>query len=76
MYQTPREIRRARTDRTIRRRLIFLRIIDPNYYERVKSEPHRLAKKHPFDCGQAGCTICHAEKVLESKRRRRQFKDG
>jgi hypothetical protein len=71
-----RAIRRAQTQRMIRRRLIFLRIIDPEYYERARLEPHRWAKRHPFDCGQAGCTICHAEKVLETKKRRRQFRDG
>lgn len=28
----------------------------------VIQEPHRMEKKHPLDCGNAQCLLCHHEK--------------
>ena len=28
---------------------------------------HRLAKKHPLDCGKANCYLCHGDKLLNIK---------
>lgn len=31
---------------------------------KVLAQPNRMAKKHPLDCGNPGCMVCHASKVL------------
>lgn len=60
-----REKRIRRTEAVIARRLRFLKGFGPDaWYELNASQPHRLAKKHPWDCGKTQCHICHYEKVL------------
>lgn len=57
--------RRRNTERVIRNRLRFLKSFGPDaWYDLNVREPHRLAKKHPWDCGRTQCHICHYEKVL------------
>jgi len=38
------------------------------YYDIVAEKPHALVKKHPFDCGNPKCMICHSEKVLGKRK--------
>ena len=61
----PRRGRRIRhTDRIIQNRLRFLKGFGPDeWYELNAAEPHRLAKKHPWDCGRTKCLVCHFEKI-------------
>lgn len=39
-----------------------------SYYEKMKEEPHRLVDKHPLDCGNSKCFLCHSEKILKHKK--------
>jgi len=58
--------RMMQTDRVIAKRLRLLRDIFPedrDVYQRYAGQPHRLAKKHPLDCGQARCFWCHQDKL-------------
>ncbi len=32
---------------------------------KMLEQPHRMAKKHPFDCGNPKCPMCHMDKVLK-----------
>jgi hypothetical protein len=70
-----RESRRGRrirhTERIIRNRLRFLRIMGPDeWYRKNLEEPHRLAKKHPWDCGKSKCWLCHFEKLAGIKKKK------
>jgi len=57
------------TERVIRNRLRFLRIMGPDeWYKMHLRDRHRLAKKHPWDCGKSRCFICHSEKLLKQQR--------
>jgi len=54
------------TDRIIAKRLRVLRELyskNAELYRLYVKQPHRLAKKHPFDCGQARCFWCHQDKL-------------
>jgi len=54
------------TDRVIAKRLRLLREIyaeRSEFYQQFANQPHRLAKKHPLDCGQSQCFWCHMEKL-------------
>lgn len=69
------ESRRGRrirhTERVIENRLRFLKAVGPDeWYEKNLRERHRLAKKHPWDCGRGRCWICHWDKVagIEKKK--------
>jgi len=69
------ESRRGRrirhTERVIRNRLKFLRMMGPDeWYTLNLAEPHRLAKKHPWDCGKGRCWLCHYEKLAGIKRKK------
>lgn len=73
-----RAIRRDIDKKVIKKRLKFLKLHDDGkpdsagttYYEKIKATPHRLAKKHPYDCGKAKCYFCHADKILKNKKAR------
>jgi hypothetical protein len=46
----------------------------------VLSQPHRAAKRHPLDCGNPKCLLCHSEKIFKKPlirdiRRLPAFKD-
>ncbi len=71
-----RAIRRDIDKKVIKKRLKFLKLHDDRkpdsagttYYEKIKAEPNRLAKKHPYDCGNSKCYLCHANKLLKNKK--------
>ena len=71
-----RALRRFQTRRIIQKRLKLLANLAPSYFLTVSKKPGKLKKKHPFDCGKSNCYVCHAVKLLESKKRRRLFKKG
>ena len=37
---------------------------------------NRYNKKHPYDCGNADCLLCHGEKVLGFKKRDDEVMDA
>jgi len=68
--------RRDATQRVIRQRVNFLfREWTPSLQACSCAVPrHRLPghlwyKRHPWDCGQTRCIVCHTEKVLGQQRR-------
>lgn len=73
-----RAYRRDQNQRVITKRLKLLKKYDNNepdssgktYYEHMAEEPGRLRKRHPYDCGNSKCMICHLEKILKLKRAR------
>ena len=67
--------RRSQTERIINNRLKFLKTFDPKYYNTFTERKNKFSKRHPFDCGKSKCLVCHSEKLLYSKRRRRRFRN-
>jgi len=61
--------RRYRTAKVINKRLNELRALNtsPEYLEWMREESHRMAKKHPLDCGITDCHICHSDKIQGGK---------
>jgi hypothetical protein len=39
-----------------------------DYYEILKEGPNRANKKHPLDCGNSQCFLCHSDKLLGIKK--------
>jgi len=37
------------------------------YYDKLAKEKNRMAKKHPLDCGNPKCGLCHSQKFIEKK---------
>lgn len=59
------------TERIIENRLRFLRDMGSDgLYRKYLEERHRLAKRHPWDCGHSRCWICHFEKLAGMKRKK------
>jgi hypothetical protein len=72
-----RALRRFHTNRIIKNRLKLLKQIEPvrsSYFDKMLKESGRLRKRHPFDCGKTRCYLCHSEKQVYNKRRRREFR--
>jgi hypothetical protein len=67
--------RRSQTERIINNRLKFLKTFDPKYYSTFTERKNKFSKRHPFDCGKSKCLVCHSEKLLYSKQRRRRFRN-
>jgi hypothetical protein len=73
-----RAYRRAQKSRVIKKRLKLVKARDnrrpdmsgKTYYEKVAEKANVLDKNHPYDCGNAKCMICHAEKILRKKKAR------
>ena len=64
MYRT-RSFRRHKGSCIIAKRLKFLkRVGSKEWVEQVQKQKHRLSKRHPMDCGQSKCRVCHYEKVF------------
>ena len=40
---------------------------DTNLVHRHEDQPGRYAKRHPYDCGNPECLVCHSEKVFDEK---------
>ena len=59
-----RAVRRAQVKKVIKKRLKVIKSISPDYKE-VIEQPHRMAKKHPLDCGNPKCGLCHIDKNLK-----------
>jgi hypothetical protein len=57
-----RAIRRHQAKRIIKKRLAVIKQVSPDY-KKVIEQPHRMAKKHPLDCGNPGCPLCHMDKI-------------
>jgi len=68
-------LRRFHTNRIINNRLKFLKTFDPKYYSTFTERKNKFSKRHPFDCGKSKCLLCHSEKILYSKQRRRRFRN-
>ena len=62
-----RALRRHQAKRVIKKRLKVIKNIAPDFKE-VIEQPHRMAKKHPFDCGNPKCFLCHSDKLLKNKK--------
>lgn len=56
-----RAVRRQQVKRVIKKRLKVIKQVSPDYKE-VIEQPHRMAKKHPLDCGNPMCGLCHMHK--------------
>ena len=56
-----RALRRHDTKRVIKNRVRVAKAIG---WDKVIQQPHRLAKRHPCDCGNPKCMCCHSEKLL------------
>jgi hypothetical protein len=56
--------RREQVKRVIKKRLKIIKRISPDYKE-VIEQPHRMAKKHPLDCGNPMCGLCHGDKNMK-----------
>ena len=69
-----RAVRRAHTERVIRKRMRLLKVKSGNIrdvngktqYDYVEEKPHTVAKQHPMDCGNSDCYLCHSEKLLDT----------
>jgi len=62
--------RRRITEAKIKTRLRFLHSMGrDDWYYQMFNEPHRLAKRNPWDCGRSRCWSCHSEKLGKEKRR-------
>jgi hypothetical protein len=64
-----RGIRRQTTEKVIYKRLKLVKSFDPKHYEKMKAEPHRVAKQHPFDCGNPKCGLCHSDKLSKKPKK-------
>jgi len=51
-------------------------VIGYQWPEGIESESHRLAKRHPLDCGRTKCFWCHSEKLTKEKPYRYKRKYG
>jgi len=63
-----RAVRRSVNDKVIKKRLKLLKLNNDINYQKIKKEPNRLVKKHPYDCGKAKCYLCHTNKLLKNKK--------
>jgi hypothetical protein len=54
--------RRDKDKNVIRRRKKLLKHVDPGRVEYFEDKENRLAVKHPLDCGNANCGLCHGHK--------------
>jgi len=69
--ESRRERRIRHTERIIANRLRFLRVFGPDeWYEKNSRERHRLAKRHPWDCGRTSCVWCHCGKVCGTEQKK------
>ena len=59
-----RAVRRHQVKRVIKKRLKVIKQVSPEYKE-VIEQPHRMAKKHPLDCGNPMCGLCHIHKITK-----------
>lgn len=57
-----RATRRALTKKVIKRRIKQVKATTWHPDEMLE-QPHRMAKKHPFDCGNPKCGLCHLDKL-------------
>lgn len=62
--------RRAQRERIITNRGRLVRNNEPNGIHSWKPNPSLFSKKKPYDCGKAGCRLCHYEKIVHPKMKR------
>lgn len=49
-------------ERVIKNRKTLLKNVTNYPPTKMVEEPNRMSKRHPLDCGVAGCPLCHHEK--------------
>ena len=54
--------------KVIRKRLRTVKDLNKDYYKALEKEPNRANKKHPLDCGNSQCFLCHGDKLLGKKK--------
>jgi hypothetical protein len=54
--------RRDKDKNVIRKRKKLLKHVDPQRVEYFEDKENRLAVKHPLDCGNTDCGVCHGHK--------------
>jgi len=59
--------RREQIKRVIKKRIKIIKSAFGTPSKLIE-QPHRLAKKHPFDCGNPKCFLCHSDKLLKNKK--------
>jgi hypothetical protein len=47
----------------VKRKKLLRDLNNKDYLKKFEGEEHRLAVKHPLDCGRTDCGICHHYKV-------------
>lgn len=63
-----RAVRRSINNKIIKKRLKLLKLNNDINYKKIKEQPNRLVKKHPYDCGNPKCFLCHSDKILKNKK--------
>ena len=69
-----RALRRSHADRVLHNRLKLSRELFTGRYAIEWNKPSRFRDRHPLDCGKTRCMLCHGEKLLFKKARRREFR--
>lgn len=59
--------RREQIKRVIKKRIRVIKDHSSGPSKMAK-QPHRMAKQHPFDCGNPKCFLCHSDKLLKNKK--------
>jgi hypothetical protein len=64
-----REKRRITDKKIIKKRIKLLKVIPGNelFLKNVEKEPGRLRDRHPFDCGNPKCQLCHSYKIFGNR---------
>jgi hypothetical protein len=63
--QRDRGFRRQQRERVIHNRKNLMR--DTGLEHRKQEQENRYNKRHPYDCGNPQCLVCHSEKVFHEK---------
>jgi len=71
-----RAYRIAQKERVIKKRLKLVRRLDTGHvfedgktdYEHQLEKANKFGKKHPMDCGNPKCGLCHREKLSGDKK--------
>jgi hypothetical protein len=66
-----RGLRRQQTQRIINARVSLKKAV--NIFDEEIPTPGYYANRHPFDCGNAGCLLCHWEKRYTKPRIKNWF---
>lgn len=64
------EYRIEKKEKIIKKRKKLLKAVGKDLLKSLEGQDNRLSIKHPFDCGNTKCGVCHPHKKWPSK-----FKD-